>query len=377
MEGTRRRRLTAAILTSGLALSFLGVTASNGAAATAEGAVYVLTNRTADSGGNAVLVFPRASDGTLGDPQRFRTGGDGSGSGLGSQGSLTLRGDRLFSVNAGSDEITSFEVSEDGLTLTKIRTRSSNGDMPISLTVSGSYLYVLNAGGDGEITGFVGARTGKLRPIRASSRPLSGSGVGPAQVSFVHKGDQLAVTEKNTNLIDVYDLDRDTGLATGPTTTPSEGQTPFGFDHRRDRMIVSEAAGGARGASSVSSYRLEPGNAAEPVTEALETDQSSACWLVLARHTRYGYVANTGSANITGLRLHKDDSVSLLDPSGVTATTGAAPADMAVSPGSGYLYVLAGGAHEIDGFRIADHGGLSSVGDAPSVPKSAVGLAAS
>ena len=74
--------------------------------------------------------------------------------------------------------------------------------------------------------------------------------------------------------------------------------------------------------------------------------------------------------------MHKDDSVSLLDPSGVTATTGAAPADTAVSAGSGYLYVRAGGAQEIDGFAIQNDGGLSSVGTPPGIPASAVGLAA-
>ncbi|MFL5736796.1 MAG: lactonase family protein [Actinomycetota bacterium] len=371
MVNATRSRILAAILGSSLVLSFLGVATSGASAANAAGAVYVLTNRTS---GNAVLVFPRASDGTLSSPSKFGTGGTGTGAGLGSQGAIALHGDRLYAASAGSDEITSFAVSNDGLTLTRIRTVASGGDMPISLTVSGSYLYVLNAGGDGNITGFVGARSGKLYAIRHSTQPLSGTGVGPAQISFADRGDVLVVTEKNTNLIDTYAVD-DNGRATGPETTPSEGTTPFGFANRNDRLVVSEAAGGAAGATTVSSYALDPGDTPHPVTSALASDQSSACWVAIARHTHYAYVANTGSGTITGLRMRKDDSVSLLDASGVTATTGAAPADLAVSNGSGFLYVRAGGGPEIDGYAIQNDGGLSPVGTPSGIPASAVGLA--
>jgi 6-phosphogluconolactonase len=378
MKVSSHRRFAATILSTGVALAFLGVSPSNAGAATNAGAVYVLSNRAAGHGGNAVLVFPRAADGSLSAPARFKTGGDGTGAGLGSQGAVILHGDRLFAVNAGSDEITSFSVSSNGLTLTKIKTVSSRGTMPISLSVSGSYLYVLNAGGDGNISGFVGARSGKLRPIPHSTRPLSASGVGPAQVSFADAGDVLVVTEKNTNSIDTYSVDGDTGLATGPTTTASSGATPFGFAHRGDRIVVSEANGGAPGASTVSSYRLDPGDTPSVVTASLANGQSAACWVEIVRHTRYAYVTNTGSATITGLRMRKDDTIALLDPSGVTATTGAAPSDVAATAGSDYLYSRDGGALSISAFGIESDGSLAPVGGpAVSVPKSSVGLAAS
>jgi 6-phosphogluconolactonase len=373
MKVSLRRRLSAMVLSAGIALAFLGASPASAGAATNAGAVYVLSNRTAGHGGHAVLVF-----GSLSAPTRFKTGDDGTGAGLGSQGAVVLHGDRLFAVNAGSDSITSFDVSSGGLTLTKIKTVSSGGTMPISLTVSGSSLYVLNAGGDNNISGFTGARSGKLRPIHHSTRPLSASGVGPAEVSFADEGHVLVVTEKNTNLIDTYSVDRTSGLATGPSTTPSSGMTPFGFAHKGDRIIVSEAAGGAAGQSSVSSYGLDPADTPSVVTASLGNGQSSVCWVAIARHTRYAYVANTGSATISGLRMHKDDSVSLLDPNGVTATTGSGPSDLAVSAGSDYLYSRDGGAQSISGFGINGDGSLSSVsGASMSLPKSSVGIAAS
>src|SRR5213593_3875087 len=104
------------------------------------GAVYTLTNQVA---GNAVAVFTRGADG------RLTSGGTGTGAGLGSQGAVVLSDDgrRLFAVNAGSNDVSVFTVGAAGLSLAS-RT-SSGGTLPISLTVHGNELYVLNAGGSG------------------------------------------------------------------------------------------------------------------------------------------------------------------------------------------------------------------------------------
>src|SRR2546423_5091107 len=103
MNGSRIRRLFAAILGGGLALSFRAAGRRGASAGTASGVVYTLSNR---AKGNAVLVFRRESDGSLSPAGRFTTGGTGTGAGLGSQGAVVLHGDRLFAVDAGSDQIT-------------------------------------------------------------------------------------------------------------------------------------------------------------------------------------------------------------------------------------------------------------------------------
>src|SRR2546428_4433856 len=175
MHGSMRRRISAAALTAGFALAFLGAASSGALASSNAGAVYVISNQTAGGGGNSVRVFSRAADGSLSPSGSFSTGGDGTGGGLGSQGALILRGDRLFAVNAGSNQITSFGVSADGLTLTKIKTVSSGGTTPISVAVFGGFVYVLNSGGTGNITGFTGAVSGNLKRIPGSTRPLSAS----------------------------------------------------------------------------------------------------------------------------------------------------------------------------------------------------------
>src|SRR5437879_10058790 len=168
-------------------------------------AVYTLTNQVA---GNAVAVFNRSADGTLTAAGTIATGGTGTGAGLGSQGAVALSDDgrRLFAVNAGSNDVSVFDIGPAGLALAS-RT-ASGGTLPISLTVHGNVLYVLNAGGNGNISGFTLGSSGALTPIAGATLALSGSNVGPAEVQFSPDGNRLVVTEKNTNRLDLYEIGR-------------------------------------------------------------------------------------------------------------------------------------------------------------------------
>jgi hypothetical protein len=159
-----------------LLMATLGIGAA-GALAHSPRSVYTLTN---SPGGNAVKVFHRAGNGSLSPGGEFATGGAGTGTGLGNQGGLARDGNHLFAVNAGSDSISALRVK--GTDLKLLDTVPSGGDQPISVTVHDRLLYVLNAGGDGNISGFELSRHGQLSPLIGSTRPLSGSATGPAQV---------------------------------------------------------------------------------------------------------------------------------------------------------------------------------------------------
>src|SRR3989442_6932721 len=176
---TRRPR---AGLVAGLAALALGALAAPASAEPgAPGAVYTSTNSPT---GNAVVAFQRAANGSLTPAGRFATGGSGTGGGLGNQGAVVLSDDRqlLFAVNAGSNQITSFEVPPHGLRRADLV--ASGGVEPVSLTVRGQLLYALNAGSQGNISGFAIGRDGQLAPLSGSTRPLSAAGTGPAEVSF-------------------------------------------------------------------------------------------------------------------------------------------------------------------------------------------------
>src|SRR5262249_20716555 len=118
------------------------------------GDVYVMTNQPT---GNSVMVFHRDAAGMLTFAGSFASGGNGAGTGadpLGSQGALALSENNrlLFAVNAGSNSISIFAVSGDRLSL--LDTVSSGGIRPVSLTVQRNLVYVLNAGGTPNISGF-------------------------------------------------------------------------------------------------------------------------------------------------------------------------------------------------------------------------------
>jgi 6-phosphogluconolactonase len=339
------------------------------------GALYTETNAAA---GNSVVAFDRATDGTLTLAGTYSTGGLGTGASLGSQGALALSNNSqwLFAVNAGSNDISVFSMGPSGLSLAD-RT-ASGGTTPISVTSNGDLLYVLNAGGNGNITGFTVDRDGQLSAIAGSTRPLSGNATGPAQVQFSADGRLLAVTEKNTNSIDIYTVNKD-GTSNGPMTHPSAGTTPFGFAFGKGgRLLVSEAFGGAPNASAASSYTVDRDGNFQVVSASSPTHQTAACWLALSGNGRYAYTANAGSASISGYSVAQDGSLSLLDPSGISGTTGAHPADLAMSINSHYLYSLniTNSTQSISAFEVQSDGSLSpAVGVNGGLPASAVGLA--
>jgi 6-phosphogluconolactonase (cycloisomerase 2 family) len=330
----------------------------------APGAVYTMTNAPM---GNSILVFDRAADGTLTEAGSYPTGGTGTGGGLGNQGAVVLsQNDRwLFTVNAGSDDISVFAVEPAGLRLVDII--DSGGMRPISVTVDRNLLYVLNAGGSigdaDNISGFIVAEDGTLSALPGSLRPLSADSTGPAQIGFTPDGRVLVVTEKATNNILTYTVGND-GYAADPTIFASVGTTPFGFAFgKRGQLFVSEAFGGMPDVSAVSSYIVSPDGALEVVSPSVGNLQTAACWVIVKKGGRFAYDTNTGSGSISGYSISFDGTISLLDADGRTGVTGdgTAPLDMALSVNGQYLYTLNGGNETISAFRVDGKGGLTLI----------------
>ena len=346
----------------------LAATAMASAASNSPGAVYTLTNSPT---GNAVVAFDRSADGTLSPQGTFPTGGTGTGAGLGSQGAVVLSNDnrQLFAVNAGSNSVSLFSVRSDSLVLQA--TVPSGGVRPISVTVHDKSLYVLNAGGAGNISGFTVGRD-SLTPLAGSTQPLGTGSSNPAQVSFSPSGDTLVVTEKGSHTIDTYAVGAD-GRAGTPRVYASVGATPFGFDFdNRGNLLVSNASG------SASSYAVSAGSIIGTISGAVATHQGAPCWLIASKNGRYAYTANAGAGSISGFSVGHDGSLSLLDASGVSANLGAGshPLDEAVSNNGQFLYNLTDGYHTITALGIAEDGSLTTIGSIGGLPAGAVGLAA-
>jgi 6-phosphogluconolactonase (cycloisomerase 2 family) len=333
------------------------------------GAVFALGN---EATGNTVHAFARDERGALTARGAHPTGGLGTSAGLGSQGSLvTSRDGRfLFAVDAGSNEITSFRIR--GAELELAGHVPSGGVRPVSLTAHGRLLYVLNAGGAGNIAGFLVGPDGALTPLPGSSRPLSSPAASAAQVQFSPHGDALVVTERATSRLSLYAVARD-GTAAGPTVFDSSGTTPFGFAFtRRGDVVVSEAASGA-----VSSYSLED-DGAGPYLDLVsgsvsEQGEAAPCWLVTTASSRFAFVANAGTASISAFHVARDGALTLLASKAADVPR---PLEMSLSRGSEYLYVVNGGAGRLSGFAVGEDGTLRPAGGAEGLPTTLAGVAA-
>jgi 6-phosphogluconolactonase len=337
------------------------------------GALYTMTNA---ADGNKILVFDRLHDGRLRFAGAVRTGGTGTGGGLGNQGGVTLsRNERwLLAVNAGSNSISVFQVHRHGLKL--VERQSSGGTRPVSVTERRGLVYVLNHGND-TITGFRLRPNGTLTPIDDSTRSLSGAGTDPAQISFTRDGDALVVTEKATNMITTFEVDRD-GRPGAAQPQQSNGQTPFGFAAgRRDQLFVSEAFGGAVDASALSSYEIDRQGRLGVISGSVGTNQTAACWVALTPNGRYAYVTNTGSGSVSGYAIDFDGTIALLDEDGRTGDTGdgSSPIDLAVTDDGAFLYTLNGGNGTIGVFAIRRDGSLRPLPFLSGLPSGVNGLA--
>jgi len=349
-----------------IALALAATFSSNGMAHESAGAVFALTNQSPQNG---VMVFDRASNGALTYAATFATGGAGAGTGgdpLGSQGAIVVHGNLLLAVNAGSNDVSLFRIN--GHQLVLLDTVPSGGQKPVSIATKGQLVYVLNAGGTPNISGFVVDSDEHLVALPNSQRPLAGgTAAAPAEVHFGNDGESLLVTEKGTQMIDSYQLDVH-GYAIGPSGSPANGAVPFGFDlTRRGFAIVSEA-----GAAAVSSYEVGDDGHLSAIAGPIALGESAPCWLVTSVDGQLAFVANAGSGTISTLHIAPDGSLSLANAAAGSLN---APLDMALSKDGHYLYARdANGS--VTGFQVHTDGSLELVTSVSGIPAGAQGIAA-
>ncbi len=323
----------------------------------AAGAVYTSTNSAA---GNAVIAYARDNDGRLTRIGSFTTGGLGMGTGvdpLGSQFSVILGEDHahLYVVNAGSHDITVFDVQRSGGLVWRQKI-DSRGGVPVSLAIRGSRLYVLNQG-DNAVGGFRVGNDGLLTSLAGGWQKLP---AGAAGASTVRVGDHtLLVTERTTNRIDIFPLGQD-GRIGSPDTATSNGATPFGFDiGRQGLVLVSEA-----GPNAVSSYRLHDDHLTVR-DGSVSTDGKATCWVRLSSDEHFAFSVNSGTATVTSFEVDRNGTIER-EQIGALAT-GTAPLDLDVTPDGRFVYAVEAGASGIGAFAVGVDGKLTSLPGATSV----------
>jgi 6-phosphogluconolactonase (cycloisomerase 2 family) len=365
-----------AIAVAALAAAPASFAATPAAASTnADGAVFVQTDALDH---NSIVAFTRDEHGQLHRVGEVRTGGRGGVErdvpldSLASQDSLTYDSTHslLFAVNAGSDTVTSFHV--DGAHLTRLQTVPSGGVFPVSLAAGHGRLYVLNAGGSGNVTGYRITPTGRLAALPGAARDLGLANdarpefiTAPADIAQTPDGDHVVVTTKANNLVDVFNVSD--GRLSAPRRNASASAVPFAvsFDSH-GRLAVANA-----GNSSVSSYRVNADGSLTTVTAGAEDGQAALCWLVGTGDTFFG--GNAGSSSISAFAFDNGGHVSLTGtPDGVVARTGGGTGgtiDLAISADQRFLYAENAFAGSVEGYRINPGHTLTLVTTATGLPQ--------
>jgi len=330
--------------------------------ATAGGAVFVQTN---DLDHNSVVAYTRGANGHLTRVGETRTGGEGGVErdvpldSLASQDSLTYDAAHhlLIAVNAGSNTLTTFAV--DGAHLLRLQTVPSGGVFPVSVSAGHGRLFVLNAGGTGNVTGYRINPAGRLSALPGGSRDLGLNNdprpefiTAPADITQTPDGQHVVVTTKANNDIDVFNVS-DAGLSAPVRNTAAAG-VPFAasFDAQH-RLAIANA-----GDSSLSTYTVNADGTLDTITAGVQDGQAALCWLVGTGDTFFG--GNAGSSTISAFAVDASGNAALTGtPDGVVAHTGGGSGgtiDLAISGDKQFLYAENSFAGSVEAYQIqSDH----------------------
>ena len=331
----------------------------------------VVWAQTNEISGNHIVVYDRASDGTLSQAGTYATGGNGGAAApgtesdhLATQGSLVYDPGHsvLIAVNAGSDTVTTFKVHGDRLQGRK--TVSSGGEFPASIAVHGRLVYVLNAGGSGDRAGLLAPRTSSAADRRlgevagarehesAELPELSGPGRLQPERTEAARDDE-AERQRHRRL-------------------PRPARRDALGDAGRERLcdtgavrIHVHAAGQARLRRGRSELADDIRAERRRNAERSSLGDRRADRAVLDRPRRRLLLRlEHGQQQRSSFTVGADGTPSLL--AGVAGTTNTGNIDLTVS--GRYLYVQTGLAGTIDGFHINGDGSLTSIGSVTGLP---------
>ncbi len=337
------------------------------------GYVYVNDNT---SPANTVAGFARHADGVLTPLRRspFATGGAGTGTSVGSQGSLQTAGHGRYvlAVDAGSNQVSVLQVGAHGrLESVPGSPVSSGGNQPVSIAVHGDLIYVANAGaGAANYTGFTLGFGGRLRPLRGSTVSLP-DGAQPGDVLFNGDGTRLVATRVGTSQVDSFVVGRDGRLRAAPGSPyPAQGLGPFGSEFRPtnpDQLFISNAHNTGAGSGTVSAFRDSADGTLSSIGASPFADhQTAPCWVEISHDGHYLFTVNTAQPSISRYAIERSGTLVLLGSTPLKNPTGLAPFDARLSPDGQTLWVVDNGAGAISAFSV--HGG--SLTELPSSPTS-------
>lgn len=360
-------------------------------------AIYTLHN---DSKGNEILGFSCTKNG---DFNQFKVATNGTGTDLDSaylvsSGALALSTNEkyLFAVNPGSNSLSAFLITENGLELLDVEPEP--GVRPVSVTFHDNVLYVGNSG-DNSIVGFkfspangslsvlpnsyrkISPRTENKGLIEYSSDPLD-----IAQISFSSDGNTLVISQRKVNRISTVMLDADKIPANIVFSTTSSDPSPFGFAFaKRDVLLVTheylDTEGKNTPNSSAGTYKLDPVTGQlNKISGALASGQTATCWTASTPDGQVFYATSPLTSAISSYNVGFDGSLTLRQSK--AASTDPVPSDVAIANGRTLFTINSSnnidklGKSSISVFHINDDFTLAPIGTLSNLPINLMGLVA-
>jgi 6-phosphogluconolactonase len=357
-----------------LALALAAASSASASASHASGVIGQLYVNDNTAGVNTISAFDRHADGTLspipGSP--FATDGAGTGKGIGSQGALQESSDGryLLAVDAGSSQISVLRILPHGeLGHVGGGAVSSGGSEPVSIAISGSLVYVANAGnGASNYTGFTLNPGGHLRPLVGSTIPLP-EGSEPQDVLFNSTGTNLVGVRVATSLIDSFAVGANGLLSAAPgSPSKAQGLGPFGSEFRPtnpSQLFVSNAHNVGSGTGTVSAFSVAGNGALSSIGSSPFADEETApCWVEISHDGQFLFTVNTGSNSISRYEIATGGTLSLLGSTPFKQAKAGA-FDARLAPDGDTLWVVEDGAKAVGGFTV-EGGALTELTSSPT-----------
>jgi DNA-binding beta-propeller fold protein YncE len=212
-----------------------------------------------------------------------------------------------------------------------------------------------------------------LTPLTGSTQNLTGASVSPDQVAFNKSGTALLVTEKSTNLIDVFPVT--SGIAGPLASYPSHGVSPSGiaFGAKGIFFVAEQWIGLNKRSASVSSYQLDASNVPHLISGSVATIQPNTCCLVYNPSTGYVYASDYNTPFFSILQAGSNGVLKTFNYIFPGASV-AHLVDIALSPDNLNLYILDHSAGNIFAYSFTANGGVTQLNGGSFAPSSASGL---
>ncbi|KAG4286010.1 hypothetical protein FPRO06_07270 [Fusarium proliferatum] len=325
-------------------------------------AIYILTNEKA----NGVLAIPIGQDGTLSKGKVTMTGGAGSVAvdaegkpatpdALISQSALTIAGNNIFAVNAGSNTLSMLRVSRSDPTKLQMVGKPVQvpGEFPntVAASAKNGVVCVGSTGAKAGVSCSSFSRQGlgamdELRTIDlGQTTPPAGPTNTLSQVLFSEDESMLFTMVKgdpavnNTGFISVANVEMNNGVAAvskqDARSSPEGTAVLFGSQviPGTSKVFATDASFGAA-ILDVDPNNCEATTAAKGAVEG----QTATCWVAISPATKSAFVTDVGRNRVVEMSLEDASVVSELD---LTCNGDPGLIDLAAS--GNFLYALSPG----------------------------------